>query len=135
MDGFISSEARVEGLGKLRRTLKKAGGDVSELRAANLRAAQIILPIAQALAPRTTGRLAASMRATATPRAGSVKTGRKALPYAGPIHWGWPARNIKPNPWVASAAQDNEQLWIEAYVKHVSEAIDQVEGVRKWRLS
>lgn len=132
---FVQSEARVEGLNALRRTMRKAGADVSALREANLNAAKIVLPIAQAMAPRSTGRLAASIRATATPRAGSIKTGRKKIPYAGPIHWGWPARNIEPNPWVATAAHDSESLWVEEYVKHVSDALDQVHGVKKWRLS
>jgi hypothetical protein len=51
--------------------------------------ADVVLPRARQLAPRRSGRLAASLRA------GPDASVRSDLPYAGPIHWGWPARGIR----------------------------------------
>jgi hypothetical protein len=77
-------------------------------------AAQIVYTAALPHTPVDTGALKASMRTLASKRRGAVaagngrvgklkSTGRRnpnAVPYAGPVHWGWPARNIRPQPWI-----------------------------------
>lgn len=126
--GFTKVSADVEGVARLRRELKKAGGDLSQLREANRNAAASILPIAEGLAPKRTGRLAATIRTGATNKAGILRAGRKSIPYAGPIHWGWPVRGIRPQPYLAEAAQGNEDIWIGAYTEAIDKAIKQVEG-------
>jgi hypothetical protein len=35
--------------------------------------------------------------------------------YAGPIHYGWPARDIVGQPFVIDAAQATEPTWLPAY--------------------
>ena len=55
--------------------------------------------------PFVSGRLAASVRSTGQVGAGVIRAGKKAVPYAGPIHWGWPARGIKANPFLVTAAE------------------------------
>ena len=81
-------------------TMRKAGADMQELKEVNRRAADIAKPEAVARAPRgKTGRLAGSIRAGATQKAGIIRAGRKTVPYAGPINYGWPARNIRTTPW------------------------------------
>ena len=78
-------------------TMRKAGADMDDLKEVNRAAAQIALPAVRNLAPRgKTGRLAGSLRVGATKRAGVIRAGRKAVPYAGPVNYGWPARHIKP---------------------------------------
>ena len=73
-------------------TMRKAGADMDDLKEVNREAAQIALPAVRNLAPRgKTGRLAGSLRAGATKRAGVIHAGRKAVPYAGPVNYGWPA--------------------------------------------
>ena len=54
--------------------------------------------------------------------------GRKSVPYAGPIHWGWPRRNISPNTWVVDAARATEPQWLRAFVRDIDKALDKVEG-------
>lgn len=125
---FFSSAVHVEGAKELRRTLKLAGGDLSDLRAANRNAAQSIVPIAAGLAPVRSGVLKASVRAGATNRAGIVRAGFKRVPYAGPIHWGWPARGIRPRPFLSEAATGNEHLWLDAYMDEVEKAIAKIKG-------
>lgn len=125
---FYSSTVHVEGAKQLRRTLKQAGGDLSDLRMANRHAAETIVPIAAGLAPVLTGRLKASVRAGATNRAGIVRAGFKKVPYAGPIHWGWPARGTHPHPFLSLAATGSEALWMEAYMDEVDSAIRKIKG-------
>lgn len=126
--GFASAAVEVEGLKELRRTLKKAGGDVNDLKLANRHAAESIKPIAAGLAPKVSGRLVGTLRVGATQKAGLLRSGRKLVPYAGPIHWGWPARGIRPHPYMTAAATNNEHIWMKAYLDEVDRAIKKVKG-------
>lgn len=119
---------RVEGLNRLRSTMRKASLDMTQLRDLNRGAASRVAGVARGTAPRRSGRLAASVRASASQRAGTVRAGRKSIPYAGVIHWGWPKRNIKAQPWLVDAAKASEPAWIEDYLRGVEKMLDQVEG-------
>jgi len=76
--------------------------------------------------PRRSGRLAASIRAQGTQRAGRVAAGKKSVPYAGPIHWGWPARNIKPQPFLTDALASKQETVVEIYLTETDRLIDRV---------
>lgn len=126
---FKKTTVEVDGLRRLRTTLRKAGGDVKQLKQANREAANSIVPIAAAVAPvGNTGNLKASIRAGATVKAGILRLGKKSVPYAGVVHWGWPKRNIKPNTFAADAAIRNQHIWQQAYFDAVEDAIRQVQG-------
>lgn len=136
----MATRVQVRGAKQLRRTLKQAGVDMKQLRDANREAARSILPMTIGLAPvgdpapahwnvPPPGRLKASLRVAATNRAGIIRAGRKSIPYGGPIHWGWPARNIRPNPWIMRAAQDNEHVWVAVYMDQINSVLDQIEGI------
>lgn len=129
---------RIDGGRRLRSTLKKAGGDLQDLRAANRRAVDTVKPVAAALAPRRSGRLDGTIRTGATIRAGTIKAGKKLVPYAGPIHWGWPTRPqpereiyggpIRPNPFLSRAAQITEPAWVPIYEAEMLDVIRSVKG-------
>lgn len=124
---------QVEGAARLRRTLRQAGGDLSDLKAANRAAAGTVSTAAAAAAPRRTGRLAASVRASGTNSAGVVRAGNNrktvsGVPYAGVIHWGWPARGISANTFLTDAAQATEPVWVPAYEAALMAAIQKVRG-------
>lgn len=122
----------------LRATLRRAGGDLQDLRAANRRAVETVRPVAAALAPRRTGRLAATIRVGATVRAGILRAGRKTVPYAGAVHWGWatrpnPAKGvrggpIRPHPFMTRAAQATEPVWVPIYQAEIVSALRAVKG-------
>lgn len=118
----------IEGARRLRATLKKAGYDISELKAPNRRAAEIVAGFATTSAPIKTGALKATVRPAATARAGIVRAGFKRVPYAGPIHWGWPARNIKAQPWLTTTAKATEPVWVPAYELHMRLVVQQIKG-------
>jgi len=119
---------RVEGLDNLIRTLKRAGKDVSELKEAHARAGAIVAAEAEVIAPRRSGKLAGTIRAARQVRRARVQAGRANVPYAGPIHWGWPARNIEPQPFLSIAARSTESRWVDQYTRDVQAALDKVKG-------
>lgn len=120
---------RVEGLAELRRTLRDAGDDLTELKDAHARAAHIVGARAEQTAPRRTGALARSVKGRGTKSGAGITAGSRArVPYAPPIHWGWFRRGIRSNPWVSRAAQDTESLWLPAYAAEVQSITDNVRG-------
>lgn len=96
---------KITGAKELIRNLEKLGIDVSDLKVAFTDIARRSADIAASLAPKRTGRLAKSIRGSKTKNRATVAAGSKRVPYAGPVAFGWPARNIKPQNfmWAASA--------------------------------
>lgn len=116
---------QVEGARELRRALKAAGVGIQDLKDANRQVADVVLAAADP--PHRTGRLAGSERAAGTQAAAIVRAGGARTPYAGPIHWGWPARNIVANPWITRAAESTEARWMAEYQQHIDTIIRAVE--------
>lgn len=115
----------VEGLSSTIRTMKALGDDTSTIREALKAAATTMAAAARDTVPTRTGRLARTIRPAATVRGAFVYAGNNSVPYANPIHWGWFRdrksqqaknsrrgyinKNIKPNPFLAKAANLNRQ--------------------------
>jgi hypothetical protein len=122
---------RVDGLSEVLRDLRKLGNkDVPKaIRKANLDAAKLVVPTAKGIAPRRTGRLAASVGARATQKAGSIKAGsRVKVPYAGPIHFGWWERHIRPNPFLYRAVDRRAREVYRQYEKQLEQAVKGFNG-------
>lgn len=113
----------------LRKQLKAAGIDLQDLRDANRAAAKIAEDTAAALAPVRSGNLVHSLRSTGTKTAGIVRAGRATVPYAKPIHWGWAARGIRPNPFVSKGAQASEPRWLPLFEAALDDALKQIKGM------
>ena len=110
-------------------TMRKAGADMQELKEVNRRAADIAKPEVVARTPRgKTGRLAGSIRVGATQRAGVIRAGRKTVPYAGPVNYGWPARHIKPRTFVNDAVAATEPRWAKEYEQFVNKTLNRIKG-------
>jgi HK97 gp10 family phage protein len=114
----------VVGLGDLRRALAGVGADAAgELRAALLAGARVVAADAVRRAPRRTGRLAASVRAGTDRRGALVRAGNDStVPYAGVIHYGWPARHIAPQPFLDDAVRASA----EEVVRRAADALDRL---------
>lgn len=119
---------QVQGAAKLRRTLKRAGLSVQDLKDAHKKVAEMVAERSAPDAPRRTGRLAASVRASGTQSAAIVRAGRKSVPYAGVIHWGWKAHHITAQPWLSEAAESSQTTWEGMYLQAIEKIIDTVEG-------
>lgn len=85
---------RVEGLTSLVRSLQKMGVEAEDLKDAMGRIAEEIKPDYQAATPALTGRLRGDYRASKSKGKANLYVGRASVPYAAPINYGWPARNI-----------------------------------------
>lgn len=119
---------QVQGAKELRKTLKAAGDDLSELKAVNQAVGNMVVGVARGLAPVRSGVLAGSIRATRAAGGVGIKAGGASIPYAGPIHWGWPARSIKANPFISNAALTTEDQWVALYQEEIEKILERVEG-------
>jgi hypothetical protein len=117
----------VVGGAKLRSTLRKAGADMKELAAVNRDVANIVLPVAKATAPSSTGRLGSTLRAGATQKSAIIRVGNGKAPYGPVVHY-WHKGNFTPQPWVSLAAQATEPVWLARYHAGIEKIIDQVTG-------
>lgn len=119
---------QLKGAGQLAKGLRQAGIEMKDLRAVNKQAAQIVAPETKSLAPKgKTGRLAKSVRAGATQKAGVVRVGNKGkVKYAGVINYGWPKHNIKATYFANKAAKNTEPQWTQVYTDAVQKIINRI---------
>jgi hypothetical protein len=87
---------RVEGLTAMVRHFQQMGADVEDLKVAFSSVADEGARVMRGFVPTRSGRLQASIRGNRAKSKAVVTVGRASVPYAGPIQWGWPARNIAP---------------------------------------
>lgn len=129
----MGSHARIEvvGLRRLKTTMRAAGVDLRDLRDLNRKAVGVAVPFVRArtpIGPPKRGHIKSTVRVGASGSAGVVRVGNKAKPYAGPIHWGWKARNIRPNTWVVDSMQHSERAWITVYERGLERILDKIKG-------
>lgn len=113
----------VNGADELRKALRQFDDGSADLKAAHAESAKVVEQRAVQLVPRRSGALAGSTRSTGQARQGVVRSGRASVPYAGPIHFGWPERNIAPQPFLYDALDDRRGEVIDVYEKRVGELI------------
>lgn len=96
---------RVQGLRELIRALRNLPPEyLNELKEIHRKSAEPVHGVATRLVPVVSGDLKGTIRVLASRRAGRVAAGNNtSVVYAGPIHWGWPERNIKPQPFLTDA--------------------------------
>ena len=122
--GAENQPVRIDGLREVQRELRRLGGDArSDMKPAHKKAADLVAAETRPKAPVRTGQLQATIRSFARQNAGVVRAGIKAVPYAGPIIFGWPARHIKPNPFIYEAADRRRAQVAQAYAERMSEII------------
>ena len=121
-------QVRVEGAARLRSTLKAAVGNLDDLKDANARVAAMVAQWAAVTAPRRTGQLGGSVRGTRQAARAVINAGSAAVPYAGVINYGFPARNIAAQPWMNQAAVDTQPSWLPIYTDDVQKILDTVKG-------
>ena len=140
---FRKPGVRVVGLKQFTKELKKFGDvAVQDIKDAHEAAAKIVYDAAKPKAPvhgsssvisgkpywqtpgHAAGNMARTLRHSGTQRGGFVRAGKKLVPYAGPVHFGWPSRPnpargwqggpIRPNPFIFNALDERrEQVAVE----------------------
>ncbi len=117
----------VIGARELRRALRTLPKEYRrELATIHKKAVKPVVDTAKVLAPRRSGRLAGSIRALGSQTSGRVAVGKKSVPYAGVIHYGWPARNIAAQPFLEEALARRQNAVLVIWVKNQERLIDKV---------
>lgn len=110
----------IDGLNQLRRAFKTLSANATEdFKAAGYASATIVADEAKSLVPVVSGRLRDSIRAAMVQSGGKVRAGVKAVPYAGPIHFGWGRRNITPQPFLYQAIDRRHGEVLDTYLAHL----------------
>lgn len=116
-------EIKIEGAKQLQRALRQVEGGTASLKDAHLAGAKIVEREAVWIAPRRSGVLAGDVRSSGQVRQGVVRAGRASVLYAGVIHFGWPKRNIAPQPYLYDAVDSRRQEVLDVYGVQVNKAI------------
>lgn len=115
----------IEGLREITRDLRALSKDSrDDMKDTHRKAGEIVAVAAKPLAPVLTGRLSSTIVSAPTQRQGRVRIGRGAsVPYAGPIHFGWPARRIKPQAFIYEALDGRRDEVLQAYARRMDQLI------------
>lgn len=134
--GF-SGGLEVEGARETRKKLRDLEDGLKDLKAAHKEAAEVVAKHAAFLVPVRKGRLKATIRAAGTQREGVVRAGMARVPYAGPIHFGWPSRPnkakgwrggpIRPQPFIYEALDQRIAQVLNVYEDRVERLIRQAD--------
>lgn len=120
---------RVDGLGEAVRAIRKTQDKELKrsLREANKGAATVVATAARPKAPTRTGRLAKSVGVKAGQKDAAVKAGTASrVPYAGPVHYGWPARHIAAQPFILDALKARKGEVRTIYAKSMDDLAEQL---------
>ena len=147
-----SMMVRVENQRKVEQALRRIGADaVNDLKKAHAESAKIVEDAARPKVPvrsgsnsvvsdrpywpgprqRSPGALKGTLRSTGTQRAGVVRIGKKLVPYAGPVHYGWPTRPnsakgwrggpIPPNPFLYDALDERRREVEDTFYRYLED--------------
>lgn len=122
-------EVRIEGARRFRADLKRAGLDMADMNRAHAKVSEYVARRAAPAAPVRSGRLRATLRSSGQRGAAVIRLGRSAVPYAGPIHYGWASRGIKPQPFVTDTIDTEQPQWLAVYDDALQAILDSVRGV------
>lgn len=110
----MASAVQVKGLRETVRSLERLGTEVQDLKDAFKRIGNIVVKEAQARAPKLSGALAGSIKASNTKNKSNIRAGSAKVVYAGVQNWGWPAHSITGMHYLDGAAAAKRQEVVHA---------------------
>ena len=117
-------QVEIDGLKALQREIRKTKDTdlIAALKKTNVDVANIVLPGSKSKSPKRSGSLAGSLRVTNTAGYAAIRAGSaKAVPYAGVIHFGWPARGIEAQPFITDEISDKYRTIVKSYEAAIEE--------------
>lgn len=114
---------RVEGLNSVVRALTQVGVEVDDLKDAFASIADEGAQVAAGFAPRRSGRLAGDVRGNRAKSKAVIAAGRAAVPYAGAINYGWPARGIAASGFMQRADEHMQPVAIQRLEDEINDKI------------
>jgi phage gpG-like protein len=115
----------IQGVKEVTDSLDKLARDLKSNIELNKELSTTLSQKASAMAPKLTGALASSVVGNPSAEKAQILAGSAAVPYAGVQEYGWPERNIRPQPYLNPAVKDNIGYIIEKYNDSIQEAIKQ----------
>lgn len=112
---------RVSGLRTAVRNLERAGADTQDMRQLIFQVGMIV--VRHASAPVRSGKLDGTIRAGRGKTKAVVRAGGARAPYAGVIHYGWPARGIQAQPFLVDALQAQRNNVLQALDTGIEEIL------------
>lgn len=124
-------EVRVDGLKELRSAIRRTKDDDLRkgLAQAHKDTADVVAKPASRAAPHRTGRLARTVKPSASVKGAIVRAGRgKSVPYAGPIHFGWPKRHIRARPFLFHTAGQKQDEYTAVFRDRITALVRRALG-------
>lgn len=103
LQGAHGAQIRIEGLRATLRALQSSGADMSAMPDVMHALGMLVADTARPRVPRLSGRMVGTLRAGRGKTKAVIRMGGARVPYAGVIHYGWPARGIRAQPVLAQA--------------------------------
>ena len=100
---------------------------VNDMKAVHEDAGALVASRGRALVPRLSGALGDTIRHDRRVAGASVLAGRRTVPYAGVIHFGWPAHNIEAQPFLDEALEDSRDDVVRLYGLGIEVLIDKLD--------
>lgn len=120
----VDTKIEIEGLRELNRAFRRLGSDATvDLKGVHLESARVVEKRARQVVPVRSGRLKDTLRSSGTMRGAQVRAGFARVPYAGPIHFGWRKRNIRPQPFLYDALDDRRAEVLRTYEDNLNKLI------------
>lgn len=117
---MVRPAVEIEGLNKLLRALEKLDDEAKQsFKDVGGRVGRLVAEQAREEVPVRSGALQRTIRAANTGRGAKIRAGSARVPYAGPIHFGWRARNIKPNNFLYRAIDKKVDVALDMYLEEV----------------
>lgn len=126
---MVAPRVTVEGVKPLKRDLRWAKDQAltQAFKAAGGEGAKTVATTAAQIVPvGKTGNLRTSIRSSGTMGGGVVRSGSAKVPYAGPVHFGWPARGIEPRPFLYEAADQRAEEVTDLYYRRIQDITDEI---------
>ena len=115
----------IQGVKEVTDSLNKLARDLQSNIELNKELSTTLSQKASAMAPKLTGALASSVIGNPSAEKAQILAGSAAVPYAGVQEYGWPERNIRPQPYLNPAVNDNMGYIIEKYNDSIQAGIKQ----------
>jgi hypothetical protein len=119
----MASGTHVEGLREAVKALEAAGVEIEELKEAMGRLAAEGADAVARHAPSRSGKLRASVRGNKAKGKAIVMAGRASVPYAGPVNYGWPKRNIRGRDFLAKADAEMGPRALQIFEDNINDII------------
>lgn len=117
----------IVGARELRSGLRKLGDRADDLKDVHQDAGELVAGTARELVDVVSGDLRDTIRTDRRKSGASVIAGRASVPYAGVNHFGWPARNIEPDPFLYDALDQRRDEVVDRYRRGVDELVRKFE--------